>query len=62
MAVKKRIVIEVEEDFQRRLKVTAATQGVSMKEYCQRAIGKELERDWNPETMHPLNQKSTAST
>ena len=61
MAAKKRIVIEVEENFQRRLKVTAATQGISMKEYCQRAISKELERDLNLETMQPTNQKSTAS-
>ena len=45
MTSKKRIIIEVEEEFQRRLKATAAMQGVSMKEYCQRVIGKELEKD-----------------
>lgn len=45
MATRKRIIIEVEEEFQRRLKATAAMQGVSMKDYCQRAIGKELEND-----------------
>ena len=45
MATRKRIIIEVEEEFQRRLKATAAMQGVSMKDYCQRVIGKELEKD-----------------
>ena len=45
MASKKRIIIEVEEEFQRRLKATAALQGMSMKEYCQRVIGKELDKD-----------------
>ena len=45
MVSKKRIIIEVEEEFQRRLKATAAMQGVSMKEYCQRAISKELDKD-----------------
>ena len=45
MVAKKRISIEVDPEFQKRLKITAATKGVSMKEYCERAIGKELEKD-----------------
>ena len=45
MATRKRIIIEVEEEFQRRLKATAAIQGMSMKDYCQRVIAKELDKD-----------------
>jgi predicted HicB family RNase H-like nuclease len=50
MAAKKRITLEVDAEFQRRLKITTASKGISIREYCERAIGKELDKD---EAMEP---------
>ena len=44
-AKKKRLTLDMDPEFQRRLKVTAALKGVSMRQYCLGAIGKELDRD-----------------
>ena len=45
MGTKKRLTLDLDPEFQKRLKVTAAIKGVSMREYCERAIGKELDKD-----------------
>ena len=42
---KKRLTLDFDPDFQRRLKVIAALKGVSMRGYCQTAIDKELTKD-----------------
>lgn len=52
MATKKRLTLDLDPEFQKCLKVTAAIKGVSMREYCERAIGKELEKDEAKETEH----------
>ena len=44
-ARKKRLTLDLDPSFQRRLKVIAALKGVSMRRYCQTAIGRELTRD-----------------
>lgn len=44
-ARKKRLTLDLEPGFQRRLKVMAAIKGVSMRGYCQAAIDRELTRD-----------------
>lgn len=44
-AKKKRLTLDLDPAFQRRLKVTAALKGVSMRRYCQTAIDRELTRD-----------------
>lgn len=44
-AKKKRLTLDLDPAFQRRLKVMAALQGVSMRGYCQAAIDKALSRD-----------------
>ena len=41
-AKKKRLTLDLEPGFQRRLKVMAAIKGISMREYCQTAIDREL--------------------
>ena len=38
-------VLDLHPDFQKQLKVTAAIKGISMREYCERAIAKEIEKD-----------------
>jgi predicted HicB family RNase H-like nuclease len=50
MGPKKRLTLDLDPEFQKRLKVTAAMKGVSMREYCERAIEKELEKDWAEES------------
>ena len=45
MATRKRLTLDLDHEFQKRLKIAAAIKGVSMREYCERAIGKELEKD-----------------
>ncbi len=45
VAKKKRLTLDLEPDFQRRLKVIAALKGVSMRHYCQTAIDRELTKD-----------------
>lgn len=41
---KKRLTLDLDVPFQRRLKVTAALRGVSMRQYCLVAIEKELDK------------------
>ena len=45
VAKKKRLTLDLDPDFQRRLKVIAALKGVSMRRYCQTAIDRELTKD-----------------
>jgi len=45
MKAKTRFTLDMVPGFQRRLKVTAALKGVTMREYCLAAIEKELARD-----------------
>ena len=42
---KKRLTLDIDPAFQRRLKVIAALKGVSMRGYCQAAIDRELTKD-----------------
>ena len=42
---KKRLTLDLDPAFQRRLKVIAALKGVSMRRYCQTAINRELTKD-----------------
>ena len=42
---KKRLTLDLDPALQRRLKVIAAIKGISMRQYCQTAIDKELARD-----------------
>ncbi|MXY36220.1 MAG: hypothetical protein F4052_06095 [Dehalococcoidia bacterium] len=42
---KKRLTLDLDAPLQRRLKAVAALKGISMREYCQTAIEKELEED-----------------
>ncbi|MCY4475679.1 MAG: hypothetical protein OXC83_09645 [Chloroflexi bacterium] len=44
-AKKKRLTLDMDPAFQRRLKATAALKGVSMREYCLSAIDRELDED-----------------
>ena len=44
-AKKKRLTLDLDPAFQRRLKVIAALKGVSMRRYCQTAIDRELTKD-----------------
>ena len=42
---KKRLTLDLDPPLQRRLKAVAALRGISMRQYCQTAIGKELAID-----------------
>ena len=42
---RKRLTLDLAPTFQRRLKAIAALKGVSMRGYCQAAIGRELAQD-----------------
>ena len=42
---KKRLTLDLDPAFQRRLKAIAALKGVSMRGYCQAAIDRELTQD-----------------
>ena len=42
---KKRLTLDIDPAFQRRLKVIAALKGVSMRGYCRAAIDRELTKD-----------------
>ena len=42
---KKRLTLDLDPAFQRRLKAISALKGVSMRRYCQAAIDRELTRD-----------------
>ena len=45
VAKKRRLTLDLDSDFQRRLKVMAALKGTSMRRYCQTAIDRELTKD-----------------
>ena len=47
-ADRKRLTLDVDASLQRRLKAVAARRGVSMREYCETAIDRELTRDEMP--------------
>ena len=42
---KKRLTLDLDPPLQRRLKAIAALKGISMRQYCQTAIDRELTRD-----------------
>ena len=42
---KKRITLDVDASLQQRLKAVAARKGVSMREYCETALDREIARD-----------------
>ena len=44
-AKKKRLTLDMDPAFQRRLKATAALKGISMRQYCLKAIDNELAKD-----------------
>ena len=44
-AKRKRLTLDMDPSVQRRLKVMAALKGISMRQYCLTAIGKELTQD-----------------
>ena len=44
-AGKKRLTLDLDAPLQRRLKAVAALKGISMRQYCQTAIEKELDED-----------------
>jgi hypothetical protein len=44
-AKKKRLTLDLDPQLQRRLKAVAALKGISMRQYCQAAIDKELKKD-----------------
>lgn len=44
-AKKKRLTLDMDPAFQRRLKATAALKGVSMRQYCLTAINREMVKD-----------------
>ena len=55
---RKRLTLDLEPDFQRRLKVVAALKGVSMRQYSQTAIGRELANDEANGVIGPLSGKA----
>lgn len=59
-AKKKRLTLDMDPAFQRRLKATAALKGVSMREYCLSAIDRELGEDEvdNRDTEQPKESDS----
>ena len=56
-AKRKRLTLDLDPTFQRRLKATAALKGVSMRRYCQDAIARELAKDEANGTGAPLPKK-----
>ena len=51
---KKRLTLDLDPQLQRRLKAVAALKGVSMRQYCQTAIEKELASDEGVEVQERL--------
>ena len=49
VAGKKRLTLDVDASLQQRLKVVSALKGVSMREYCENAIEREVTRDESQE-------------
>ena len=56
-AKKKRLTLDMDPAFQRRLKATAALKGVSMRQYCLTAIQRELVSDEVDDTPDPAARK-----
>ena len=57
---KKRLTLDLEPTFQRRLKVVAAFKGVTMRHYCYTAIDKELAQDETQGFGSPVSSWSDA--
>ena len=57
---KKRLTLDLEPTFQRRLKVVAALKGVTMRHYCYTAIDKELAQDETQGFSSPVSSWSDA--
>ena len=53
VANKKRFTLDLDPDFQTRLKVAAALKGISMRQYCVAAIESELTREKTAEIRKP---------
>ena len=62
-AKKKRLTLDLEPTFQRRLKVVAAIKGVTMRQYCHTAIDRELANDERQafSVMYPVGRTPIAS-
>ena len=57
---KKRLTLDLEPTFQRRLKVVAALKGVTMRQYCYTAIDRELANDERQGIASPVSSWSDA--
>ena len=57
---KKRLTLDLEPTFQRRLKVIAALKGVTMRQYCYTAIDRELAQDEANGIASPASSRSDA--
>ncbi len=57
---KKRLTLDLEPTFQRRLKVIAAIKGVTMRRYCYTAIDTKLTRDEAQSIVRPVSNWSDA--
>ena len=57
---KKRLTLDLEPTFQRRLKVVAALKGVTMRQYCYTAIDRELVQDEANGIAGPASSRSDA--
>ena len=58
---KKRLTLDLEPNFQRRLKVVAALKGVTMRQYCHTAIDRELAQDEAQGILGPVSTRSDAA-
>ena len=61
VAKKKRLTLDLEPTFQRRLKVVAALKGVTMRQYCYTAIDRELAQDESQSIAGPAYGRSDAA-
>lgn len=57
---KKRLTLDLEPTFQRRLEVVAALKGVTMRQYCYTAIDRELAQDEAQGIAAPASSRSDA--
>lgn len=57
---KKRLTLDLEPTFQRRLKAVAALKGVTMRQYCYTAIDRELANDERQGISIPVSRWSDA--
>ena len=60
-AKKKRLTLDLEPSFHRRLKAVAALKGVTMRQYCIAAIERELAQDESPGIAGPTSGRSDAA-